>query len=273
MNGDPSATKRRSWGLLGTAAVHAVLAWLFLTAQFAPVQRPEEPDQPAVFALSPPPPPPPQSEWTPPPDRPPAPAAAKRLSPATAGGGGAPPPGRAAARPAREATPSQPSIIPFDAPAASPTSSFAGLGAAPALAGTADVGGVGTGAGSGIGSGSGTGSGAGHGDGAGDGDGAGARYGRAVWIRRPTNAEFARYFPKRARYDGVRGEVKLSCRLRRSGQPRRCTVVSELPLGYGFGAAAVAMSHTFRIRHVLRNGERTEIPVLVPVTFDIAGRD
>jgi hypothetical protein len=52
------------------------------------------------------------------------------------------------------------------------------------------------------------------------------------------------------------------------GSARRCEVVEKVPLGLGFGQAAVAMSRLFRIRPVMQGRRRLNEPVTVPVYFD-----
>jgi|GEM_PF-1641509 len=49
----------------------------------------------------------------------------------------------------------------------------------------------------------------------------------------------AQYYPERAHIDGVEGTVVVECVSDGRGAVRDCSVVSETPRGYGFGAAAV----------------------------------
>lgn len=72
---------------------------------------------------------------------------------------------------------------------------------------------------------------------------------QAQIIREPDRAmprlsreAMARYYPAAAKRAHVGGRVMLSCEGRRGGVLSACTVLSESPAGYGFGAAALAMS-------------------------------
>jgi TonB family protein len=50
------------------------------------------------------------------------------------------------------------------------------------------------------------------------------------------------YYPTAARAAGVQGQVVLSCSHNEHLAAKHCTVVSETPVGQGFGAAALAMA-------------------------------
>jgi TonB family protein len=60
-------------------------------------------------------------------------------------------------------------------------------------------------------------------------------------LRVPPEA-MARFYPKVAQRAHVGGRVMLSCQGRPGGVLAACAVRSESPTGYGFGAAALAMS-------------------------------
>jgi len=117
----------------------------------------------------------------------------------------------------------------------------------------------------------GVGSGTGRGEGAGDGDEA-VRYAGAEWITRPTQFQINPFWPVRAKEQRISGEVLLACIVPRPGRPDRCWMLSEMPAGHGFGAAAVRMSRIFRIRPVRRNGEPLDLPVRIPIVFQVRRR-
>jgi len=116
------------------------------------------------------------------------------------------------------------------------------------------------------------------GDGSGSGDGAGLGIGGSggrkshhvrspLWVHYPTPGELARYYPPAARDAGVNGEVLLACVLTDT-RAHDCQVLSERPLGQGFGAAAVAMSSVFRLHPPLLDGKPLDnAPVKIPLYF------
>lgn len=117
------------------------------------------------------------------------------------------------------------------------------------------------------------------GDGAGEGlrsgisSGAGEgapRYADADWIYKPTLAETMRFWPPRSVRERIAGHVKLACLVPRPGKPERCWVLTEAPLGVGFGRAALALSRLFRLKPARRNDEPLDLPVVVPVVFAIS---
>jgi len=149
--------------------------------------------------------------------------------------------------------------VSFDAPAR-----IAALMAEP-LPGLAAAAPSSTGAGTGSGDGEG---GRGRGDGTGSGDGR-AGLAKALWISIPSPRQFEAHWPERAWRNRVSGRVMLSCIVPRPGPPRRCRVVSEYPRNLGFGAAAMRLSGLFRIQPVTRGAEVQNLPVIVPITFDV----
>ena len=59
-------------------------------------------------------------------------------------------------------------------------------------------------------------------------------------IKRADPARIAATYPPKALRAGLDGWVMLLCTVRKTGQFEKCTIVEEKPLGYGFGAAALA---------------------------------
>lgn len=75
------------------------------------------------------------------------------------------------------------------------------------------------------------------------------------WVRRPNSETVSRFYPSQAMQRGIEGSTRLSCRVNVSGRLVGCIVLSETPSGYGFGAAAIRLVSTLRMRPMLRNGE------------------
>lgn len=71
---------------------------------------------------------------------------------------------------------------------------------------------------------------------------------RPEWIVRPTDAQMLKYNPYEARRKRISGKVTLSCLVDEANRARKCRVTAESPRLLGFGNAARALSHTFRIR-------------------------
>lgn len=74
------------------------------------------------------------------------------------------------------------------------------------------------------------------------------------WARQPTPD-----FPQAALRAGVEaGEVELRCAGRVSGRVEACEILSETPLGYGFGQSALAAAHEARLAPRTVDGVATE---------------
>lgn len=87
------------------------------------------------------------------------------------------------------------------------------------------------------------------------------------WMERPTGADFARVYPTVAAEVAQNGAVTLDCTVVQA-YAISCTVASESPEGWGFGAAALALAEEFRIAPVTRDNIATEGGrVLVPIRF------
>ncbi|HEY0042929.1 MAG TPA: hypothetical protein VGB62_00125 [Allosphingosinicella sp.] len=77
----------------------------------------------------------------------------------------------------------------------------------------------------------------------------------AVWILKPTPTQLANARPFLARREGLAGRVKLSCLVDERNRARRCRVVSERPLDYGFGQSARRLSEIFLIKPPIVDGK------------------
>ncbi|MBJ6122003.1 TonB family protein [Sphingomonas mollis] len=250
--GIPHAARRRVAAMAATILVHAVLLLIILSGRGTQTVVSPVTTALTVFDVSLPPPPAPL----------PVPPPPVRERPHPDAGGS---PGRARTLPraamAQAPTPSVRAAMlveepPLVSPQGRPIS--ADLLALPDIAvgngGGAERGGAG-------------GSGNGRGSGTGSGDGVGLA--RALWIRMPTVPEMEPYWPVRARRERIAGRVILACIVPRPGPPRRCSVIHEHPQGIGFGSSAVKMSRLFRMKPVTRGSAVEDLPVIVPVRFDV----
>ena len=87
------------------------------------------------------------------------------------------------------------------------------------------------------------------------------------WMRRPSGADIAKYYPKAALKDDLAGRAVLPCSVDAGGRLVGCAAAAEGEAGPEFAAAAVAMSETFRMRPQTKDGRpvaggTVRIPIL-----------
>jgi TonB family protein len=94
------------------------------------------------------------------------------------------------------------------------------------------------------------------------------------WIRRPSGSEIARYYPRAAAAAQIEGSAAISCKVSAAGFLVDCTVLDERPAGHEFGQAALALSTSFRMRPMLRDGAPVEGgTVRIPMQFKLPPQD
>jgi protein TonB len=86
------------------------------------------------------------------------------------------------------------------------------------------------------------------------------------WLRQPRDLE--RYYPARALARGVTGQAVLDCLVDVAGA-LRCSVVSETPESWGFGAAAVRISEDYRMVPAMRGGQAVQGRYRMRVPFEM----
>lgn len=92
------------------------------------------------------------------------------------------------------------------------------------------------------------------------------------WLRRPSGAAMAPYFPERALRRDMSGEASIDCIVDEDGGLHDCEVVSETPENYQFGRAAVEVSQFFRMTTETLSGIPTEgARVVLPIRFHLGG--
>lgn len=86
------------------------------------------------------------------------------------------------------------------------------------------------------------------------------------WVRQPR--DLARYYPARALAREQAGSVLLNCRVDVGGA-LHCAVVSETPVGWGFGDAALRIAQDYRMVPAMRDGVAVEGRYRMRVPFEV----
>lgn len=92
------------------------------------------------------------------------------------------------------------------------------------------------------------------------------------WLARPSWEDLAQAYPMAAARAEVQGQALLACEVNTEGRLVKCAVPFENPVGYGFGAAALSIADSFRMRPMTRDG----VPVgggaiRIPIRFGLPG--
>lgn len=88
------------------------------------------------------------------------------------------------------------------------------------------------------------------------------------WAERPAPEDLAPGYPKLPQQLALEGVVRLRCEVAPTGVLSDCRVAHESPKGMGFGAAALKMSATFKMRPPLQPGARyPDTTVQIPISF------
>lgn len=86
------------------------------------------------------------------------------------------------------------------------------------------------------------------------------------WVRQPR--DLARYYPARALAREQTGSVLLNCRVDVGGA-LHCSVLSETPVGWGFGDAALRIAQDYRMVPATRDGVAVEGRYRMRVPFEV----
>jgi protein TonB len=71
--------------------------------------------------------------------------------------------------------------------------------------------------------------------------------GNPSWISKPTAEQVGRYYPSRALATNMAGLAVLQCHVAANGSVGNCSVVSETPADFGFGAAGLKLARFFKM--------------------------
>jgi hypothetical protein len=95
--------------------------------------------------------------------------------------------------------------------------------------------------------------------------------GSPVWARYPSAREFRRVYPRRALARGVEGRVTLRCVSDAAGR-LSCSVLTENPIGWHFGDAALNLFEDARVERTLSDGRSVEgTEMRLPLAFRVDG--
>lgn len=92
-----------------------------------------------------------------------------------------------------------------------------------------------------------------------------------VWVEAPSFEDLARAYPRRG--GGAEGYAVAHCEVERSGVLTRCVASKELPPAKGFGPAAIALAHRFKVSaEVMKYAPHgAPIEVDIPIRFPAPG--
>ena len=93
------------------------------------------------------------------------------------------------------------------------------------------------------------------------------------WRRPPSGDDLAREYPPLAQFLDMPGGATVGCEVETDGRLEDCHVLSEWPLGLGFGAAAVRTSKYMVMKPATRDGKPIVGDVTVPLHFQLAQPD
>jgi TonB family protein len=87
------------------------------------------------------------------------------------------------------------------------------------------------------------------------------------WLKRPSAQDLMSVWPTAAMKTGRGGKAVIACTVTIQGALRDCRVVSESPVGAGFGPAGVTLSAQLLMKPATHNGQPVEGTVRIPITW------
>lgn len=88
---------------------------------------------------------------------------------------------------------------------------------------------------------------------------------KSAFVRTPTAAELAQYYPAEAVTRGQSGYAVVDCAIEAAGKLRDCRVLLDGPEGAGFGQAALSLADVFRLE--MKTIEPSTTRWLQPIVF------
>jgi TonB family protein len=94
------------------------------------------------------------------------------------------------------------------------------------------------------------------------------------WLRRPTGDDIGKVYPQKAQRDLMPGAATIKCDVTEIGTLDACSVLSEAPPGYDFGAAALKMANLFKMKPRTIDGLPVGgATVVIPINFRVMGQE
>jgi len=94
---------------------------------------------------------------------------------------------------------------------------------------------------------------------------------RPDWLTRPNADQVNRWYPERAIRMNMSGAATLRCTVAANGSVSACTVLSETPVDYGFGAAAQKLAQYFKMRPQMEDGQAVAGGTVdIPIKFQLS---
>jgi len=92
----------------------------------------------------------------------------------------------------------------------------------------------------------------------------------ADWSTKPTPEIVQPYYPKEAEKKRIEGSALIHCTITKEGRANDCRVISETPVGYGFGNAAIATTSVMSFRPATKDGvPQEQSPINIPIHFTV----
>jgi protein TonB len=81
----------------------------------------------------------------------------------------------------------------------------------------------------------------------------------------PPQSPRADLYPERAQRMAVEGDASVRCMVTTEGLLTLCVIVSERPIGFGFGEATLRAARNLRMKPAMRDGVPVEGVVTIPM--------
>jgi TonB family protein len=85
----------------------------------------------------------------------------------------------------------------------------------------------------------------------------------------PSNDDLKKWYPVEASRRGIAGQVRITVTLDEAGRATDTLVISESPLGMGFGAAASELAHVFKYAN--QTGRSASVTYRIKFELDRSG--
>lgn len=88
------------------------------------------------------------------------------------------------------------------------------------------------------------------------------------WLQKPGGDQISAFYPRSAQSSQLPGEAVIRCIVYVDTRLRNCTLLSEKPIGFGFGSAAISLSSVMRMSPGEIDGKPTSgFPATIPINF------